>query len=261
MNVLTILTTATPRPDVHRVAMLDVVKQLIENQTQDKINWYINIDVPAMFSKDEVEKTVNEINVFSTKYQDLQVHILTGHKEAHFGAAARRLYMTADVALDKVNCTEAFLWLEDDWMLVNDNSFFKEVKSFFEQSYDIFLCTSQKYISGPPFFFKRDFFDIIKNNYFISEVTLDPELMLFECVKKRYDTDEKRYEHPFYKRKDVFKDIGREWRANRSIEKLNKYNAELHTNTWVTSHEAKMEELIQQIRNRQNGYEENITSL
>ena len=235
MNILTILTTATPRPDIHQNGMYDVVNKLIESNTQDEIHWFINMDKPAMFDKKAEKESLSLVSDYakkhSTKTGQLHIYLLAGHKESHFGAAAKRLYTAASRVRD-TTAIEAFLWLEDDWKLTKSNIFLKEIKDFFRAKHDILLCTDTKFVSGNPFLFKKDFFNIIVSKYKASETAPDPELLLFECVKERYNTDDKRCQHPSYKQRNVFQDIGREWRARRSIGKLNKYKTEHDTSTW-----------------------------
>lgn len=233
MNSLIVLTTATPRPDLHKAGLFEVIKTLIEGKTQNKIFWYVNVDRPSMFSKQEVEQTLKQINDFAReKTNELSVTTLSDHEVAHAGAAARRLYETIGKSQPFNKDTEVFFWLEDDWALTDSETFVREVKNFFKTNQDVLLCTSQKYISGHPFLFKRDFFDVIIDKYKTVKKNPDPELMLFDCVKEYYMTEEKRLKQPSQKRKEVFKDIGREWRIEQSIGKMNKYKAKRHSFTW-----------------------------
>ena len=233
MNNLIILTTATPRPELHAIGLLETIEVLIKERTQNKIYWYVNIDKPKMFNKQEVKQTINQINNFAKeKTEELSVFIFSDHKEAHAGAAARRLYTEIAKSRPFEQGNEVFFWFEDDWALTNKGSFVKAVGNFFETSQDVLLCTWQKYISGHPFLFRRDFFDVITDKYKVVKRNTDPELFLFDCVKDYYMTSLKRLKQPLYNQKNLFEDIGRKWREDRSIGKTNKYEAKQHNFTW-----------------------------
>lgn len=233
MNNLIIITTATPRVDLHKAGLLETIKVLIEGKAQDKIFWYVNVDCPSMFSKQEIEQTLIQINNFARERADkMSVFLLSDHKEAHAGAAARRLYEKISETRPFEQGNEVFFWFEDDWALTEEESFVEVVRAFFETDQDILLCTWQKYISGHPFLFRRDFLEVILNKYKVVKRNTDPELFLFDCVKDYYMTRQKRLIQPLHKRKKMFNDIGREWRIERSIGKTNKYKAKQYNFTW-----------------------------
>ena len=68
-NALNILTTATPRPELHINGMFQVIDTLIRAKTQHYIFWYINIDKPSMFTDEDVNRTIDQINFFEEFYK------------------------------------------------------------------------------------------------------------------------------------------------------------------------------------------------
>lgn len=224
MQTLNIFTTATPRPEVHAQTLFKTVDSLLAKGPQQKIEWYINIDCPSMFSEQD---KVNTINNFLSFYRPgLKTHIMSDHQVAHFGAAARRIYTSCETQGN-------FLWLEDDWVLNEDEYFFELLNKFFTFDYNFFLCSIATYVTGNPFFFKQDFFELIKRKYSMLESNIDPELILFEAVTEKFHTNNPRIVPPNSLHKQYFFDVGRQWRADRNIQKLDKYNTHLKEVTWL----------------------------
>lgn len=223
MSILNILTTATPRPEVHELTLFKAIDSLLTNGPQEKIHWYINVDCPSMFTE---QHKVNTVNNFLSFYRPgLKTYIMSDHQSAHFGAAARRLYTTCEG-------TGIYLWLEDDWLLKEDQSFFDLLNKFFMFDYNFFLCSIARYVTGNPFFFKQDFFNIIKRKYNSFEHNIDPELMLFEGVMEKFNISNPRVVPPNSFHKEYFFDVGRQWRADRNIQKLDKYRTHTKEVTW-----------------------------
>jgi hypothetical protein len=227
MPTLNIFTTATPRPDMHKVTAIKAVDKLLSFGPPDKIEWYINVDCPSMFTEQDRSNTVD--NFLSFSKPGLKTHIMADHQSAHFGAAARRLYTSCEPS-GKDNI---FLWLEDDWVLREDNDFFMLLYRFFSFEYNFFLCSIATYVTGNPLFFKQDFFEIIKRKYNSTAQNIDPELMLFEGVMEKFHTNNPRIAPPNSFHKQYFFDIGRQWRAERNIHKLDKYHTHLKGDTWI----------------------------
>ncbi len=238
LNVLNILTTATPRPDIHVRAMFKVVDTLLKENIQNKIYWYINLDIPSMFTEHEVEETINQINLFNNFYNQfypnkIQITILKDHEEAHFGLAAKRLYGRLGRIEKLENYNNVFLWLEDDWAMKKTDEFMYELKKFFTSDQDFLMgTTTNKYISGHPFFFKSRFFNMMVERYKTLKNTIDPEVQILIVVRKFYGLDEIRNEQPSFKQFDVFYDVGRKWREINLIKKQNKYKQHKTNSTW-----------------------------
>lgn len=223
MLILNILTTATPRPEVHEVTLFKTIDSLLSKGPQQKINWYINVDCPSMFSEEDRTNTVN--NFLSFCRPGLKTYIMADHQSAHFGAAARRLYTACE-------STGIYLWLEDDWLLRDDAYFFELLHKFFNFQYNFFLCSIATYVTGNPFFFKQDFFDLIKRKYMSIQENIDPELMLFEGIKEKFNVENPRVVPPNSLHSQYFFDVGRQWRAQKNIHKLDKYQTHLKEITW-----------------------------
>lgn len=226
MPILNIFTTATPRPEIHDLTLLKTIDTLLSHGPQERIEWYINVDCPSMFTEQERVSTVN--NFLSFYRPSLKTHIMADHQSAHFGAAARRLYSSCESTGNDI-----YLWLEDDWLLKEDQSFFELLGKFFTFDYNFFLCSIAHYVTGNPFFFKQDFFDIVKRKYSTLENNIDPELMLFEAVMEKFHINNPRVSPPNSLHKKYFFDIGRQWRAERNIQKLDKYHTHFKETTWT----------------------------
>jgi len=227
MQTLNIFTTATPRPEIHGVTALKAVDTLLSHGPQERIEWYINVDCPSMFTEQDRINTVN--NFLSFYKPGLKTHIMADHQSAHFGAAARRLYTSCDAS----GSDNVFLWLEDDWELKEDEYFFELLGKFFKFEYNFFLCSIATYVTGNPFFFKQSFFELVKRKYATLESNIDPELMLFEAVMEKFNINNPRVSPPNSLHKKYFFDVGRQWRAERNIQKLDKYRTHLKGDTWI----------------------------
>ena len=125
MPTLNILTTATPRPEIHELTVIKAVDKLLSFGLQDRIEWYINVDKPSMFTEQARTNTVD--NFLSFYRPGLKTHIMADHQSAHFGAAARRLYTSCEPS----GTDNIFLWLEDDWVLNEDEAFLRFYLNFF----------------------------------------------------------------------------------------------------------------------------------
>lgn len=233
MSRLIILTTATPRHDLHAQGLFGAVDVLL-TYTKN-VKWFVNIDSPSMFTDQDVQDTLEHFNSFHSKQKNLGknlgLNITYQRKAGHFGAAARRLYATASSNI-RSSSDNVYMWLEDDWMLFNPMALGVKYNQFITNNDDILLATEQKYISGHPFFYRQDFFDLICSMYQQHNDNVDPELHLFECAMEMYNTIEPRYRHPSNKVVNAFCDIGRDWRDQRQIRKLEKYNSAEDTITW-----------------------------
>ena len=92
------------------------------------------------------------------------------------------------------------------------------------------ITTGIGYIGGNPCIYRKPIFDKIQTLYKTSELK-DPELTMFEAKKQVFSDSDWRV-----KSKDAihipgtFIDLGRPWRAERGIDKENKYSDK--TVTW-----------------------------
>lgn len=226
MNILNILTTATPRPELHEETVFRTIELLVKNKCQDVINWHVNLDSPSMFTTAEKNKAIETILRFNKS--SFNTYFYRQHDSAHFGAAARRLYTSCKVKPGN----NIFMWLEDDWKLI-DTEFFNFVKRFFESSHSFLLCSVAHYVTGNPIIFREDFFNEMVSSYEKINGDYDPELVLFETVKKYFNIENPRTLPPNSIHKQFFIDAGREWRAARNIIKLDKYETHLKDTTWA----------------------------
>lgn len=227
MQTLNVFTTATPRPELHNNTVIKAIKDLF-NSNIEKITWYINVDCPSMFSEEDRKNTVD--NFLSFYKTGLKTIIWADHSSAHFGAAARRLYTQCDIE----GKNNIFLWLEDDWVLNSDQYFFDLLDHYYISDLNFFLCSIAQYVTGNPFFFKQDFFELVKNKYLSTEKNIDPELMLFSAVCEKFNIQNPRVIPPNSIHRQYFFDVGRQWRAEKNIQKLDKYVTHLKEVTWST---------------------------
>jgi hypothetical protein len=222
--MLNILTTATPRPELHNETAIKAVQEL--SKEIKNIHWYINIDCPRQFFKEEDRKATAD-NFLSLKAPGLKTTIFSKHSSSHFGRAARRLYGSCKPE----GKNDIFLWLEDDWAFQPDKNFFYLLDYFFTSNQNFLLCSKLPYVTGNPFFFRRDFFDHIVNKLYSIKEHLDPEDFLWQCVEEKYNIDCR--DLPVNSvHKAYFFDMGRKWRKDRSISKINRNKSAIKTITW-----------------------------
>lgn len=115
---IAILTTATNRVDLHKLFLESL---LFSNFFLDiEFDWFINIDVIDKFdnSFDEVKQN---FELFINKYFDKN-----NINEIFFIKTARPNFLNAAKNLLNVSTSKNFnydyyLWLEDDWILINEN--------------------------------------------------------------------------------------------------------------------------------------------
>ena len=229
--MLYILTTATPRPELHNETVINAVKELCNRV--DQINWYINIDCPKQFFSENHRKVTAD-NFLTLQSPNLKTIILAKHSTAHFGRAARRLYHTCKPEGND----DIFMWLEDDWVFRSNECFFELFNNFLSSNQNFLLCSKNKYVSGNPFFFRRDFFDHIVNKLNSNVENFDPELLFFWCVEQKYNIKYKELP-PNSIHKEVFFDAGRKWRESHNIIKYNKKITQCKKETWGTSQKQK----------------------
>lgn len=222
--MLNILTAATPRPELHNETVIKTVQELVNRV--DKINWYINIDCPKKFFTKEDRKATAD-NFLSLQAPNLKTIMLSKHSTAHFGRAARRLYHSCKPESDD----DVFMWLEDDWIFQPDDNFSDLINHFFKSDQHFFLCSKHEYVTGNPFFFRREFFDHIVNKLYVIEGNPDPEIFLWECIEEKYKIN--RRDLPLNSiHKTYFIDAGRTWKSKRNITKRNKAVTKFAKTTW-----------------------------
>lgn len=212
MMKLHILTTATPRTDLHRKTLepaLEVLSKCFD------VHLYINLD--DVLGEDAFQESMEFIETLPTK----QTHLMPS-KTGSFKLAAKRLYEAVKLPDED----DLFLWLEDDWVLERPDDFVEELKSFSDSGYDFIVTTIYDYIGGNPLVFRKEFFDQMQEHYLDNTFPMDPERVLWHIEQAiwggQHGSNCKFLE-------GTFVDVGREWRADRGIEKENKRSDVLET--------------------------------
>lgn len=206
---IAVLTTATNRVDLHKLFLESL---LFSNFFVDiEVNWFINIDVIDKFddSFDEVKKNFeNFINKYFDKNGINEIFFIKTEQPSFLNAAKNLL----NISTSKNFNYDYYLWLEDDWILFDEN-----VKLL-----DIILKT-QHLDFDTLSLFERDracnFNPTIMTNKIANELLRalsmysdgDPEKVF---SKHCADLVEK---HVIYKK--IFIDIGRSWIRSRSQDK------------------------------------------
>lgn len=252
MKYLNIITTATPRADVHNKCFLRYIKILLDNNPSYTIRLFVNLDKPSMISREEFEEAKQNILYFESVNEKLKLFFTTNEENPSFMLAAKTLYMScAEQIKDEEN--NVFFWFEDDWILytAEEKSTIeeltirstKEIEEFFESDKKILLLTGSTYLNGRPHLFKWGLFDEIVSMC-KSEKLLDPEILLMEAKRKVFGDKTLRKiltDRSIHKCIPLFTDLGIRWRKNRNIQKMNRYFYKLNVPecdyTWVESRE------------------------
>lgn len=222
---LHILTTATPRRDLHYVGLFPTVDALREQEGFEVV-WYVNIDCPAMFTHDDVEKSYKA-------FLDMGVDHLTINKDNPcFAEAARTLYTSCQdnlVAEDK----NVFMWLEDDWTMhyLRLQGFADIVESWIPSSHSCLLTVIPHRIGGQPCLYRQELFDRVVDQYRATDEMIDPEIVIME-EQRKIDGFDGFYAPPtggIGFDDQLFIDIGRNWRKYTKVGKTGRYDNKDHT--------------------------------
>jgi hypothetical protein len=235
MKYLNIITTATPRADIHNQCFIRYVKILLDSNPSYIIRLFVNLDKPPMMTEEEYEEAKQNIFLLENSSEKLQLFFSTNKENPSFKAAAKVLYTKcAEQIHDEDN--NVFFWFEDDWILYDTEESpnitdkilhsVKSIERFFNDGRKILLLTGgSKYLNGRPHLFKRELFDVIISLY-KRERLLDPEIVMMEAKKIVFE-DKMLREHltdkSVYMCIPLFTDVGIRWRKDRNIQKLNRF--------------------------------------
>lgn len=217
MRTLTVLTTATPRPDLHKEGYFPILEFLSKHF---QLKLYIHLD--NILGEEAWNESLSEFE--KLPYEKT---LIEKHEDCSFRTASKETYLFCKPQ----DGDELFLWLEDDWLLTDDEqkrqTLLEEVDTF---SLDFISTTLYNYPCGNPTFFKRKFFEEMKAHYAGQSNPFDGEIAMWECCEKIYGEAKPRSRTKFLP--DIFFDLGRDWRSERSIDKVNKRGVETK-GTWV----------------------------
>lgn len=214
--MLYILTTATPRYELHEESCIQFVSKLVKFKD---VTWIINIDIPSILNISD--EYLNECISKFKKIKTFKTIIHVNKTNPSFSNAGKYLIQDNFSLFEE---TDLIFWLEDDWCLYENmfNEFLLKYNEFEKSKfYNYLLLTNNSYPSGQPFIFKgiivNQLYNIYKNNK-----NIDPELAIFKTVRKLTGL-EKTEQLQLCIRLPIFFDKGREWRKYMNIEKTNKY--------------------------------------
>lgn len=175
---LNIITTATPRNELHEKGLFPAVKAICDFGYWN-VRWYVNMDcIPFM---DET-KVVEATKAFKTFAKENKID-LSYHEEREnigFNQAAKRSWIRSQETM--CEGVHIYFWLEDDWYF-NDGTarwetFDKILKRFLRDDYyRVCNMTAPNKVSGGPSLYKQDFVDELIHLYNTKECG-DPEVMM-----------------------------------------------------------------------------------
>ena len=213
---INIFITATPRTELHKVTLLPALEALNEHFD---LKLFINLD--NCLGREAYLESLEFLESLPCE----SLELITPDTEGSFKLAAKRVYLACTPEED-----DLFFWLEDDWILTDPDKFVQAIKEFPESDHDFILTSIYDEVGGNPQVFKRQFFDrllyLYQVDYQRDEDTIDPELIIRQAAKNIWGHRDK------CKRKRLpkaFVDAGRDWRADRGIEKEFKHSKLLQT--------------------------------
>ena len=230
--ILNILTTATPRIDLHEQTLYPWIKELHASKIYDEINLYINLDKPKMFTDAEFLTTKNYL---FTNFNFVNIIYTECLENTSFSNAAKNVFgnCATNVKPDKLNY---FLWLEDDWLISPLQNAIEDIKKFIVSSKDILSFGSLNRITGWPVIFTKKVFDATYKKLYSQDV--DPEVAMMTAVYEIYDMSRENYPRDSLPADILFRssscrctDLGRDWREIKQIFKTNKWD--VNQPTWV----------------------------
>lgn len=224
MNKLYIMTTATPRAELHSKTYFPVLKML-RDEGFDVVP-IVNLDKPDIIPDSAFDDA-------KVQFEEAGVYLYVNNLNPSFSMAARNLYNNCN-RLQSTEDNNLFFWLEDDWIF---DTFFEEefinvVKSMFTNEVSTLVTCKHKYVGGNPCFFKQPLFDEIVKLWDKTPENLDPEFAHFEASRivegvEKWRIPSKKglsFEIP------IFHDAGRQWRETNKIGKRARFKKA--SDTW-----------------------------
>jgi hypothetical protein len=236
LNVLTILIPATPRNEIHEKSCLKFLKFIQESNkiknTFDRINVIVNLDIPNFLNdEDKINKCINNF----IKFQSNDIIHVSVYKVTKpcFSNAWRNLFNKCNNFINKKD-KNIFFWFEDDWAMDKTrlNDIENNIIKFHKNNKYEFMQFVNEIPSGPPFFFKLWYFNIVLKFLNKYKKNIDPEDAMKELFKRNV-WRRKKFKDKIKllivsNREDkLFYDIGTEWRDNQKIKKWDRNNNEI----------------------------------
>lgn len=226
MPKIFILTTATPRPDLHKLTCLPVFAELRKHFDVVPI---VNLDKPMLVNRAE-----SEFEKAKAQFEEAGVHLLTNERNPSFSLAARKLYYEAQ-CLSSGEENPIYFWLEDDWKY-NQTSWtelLEAIRVLYDTDKTCILTTDYCYLGGNPCFFKKKLFDNIVKLWRKNAGNFDPEFIHFEAQKIVENVNKWRTvpKNGLKATRAVFRDLGRDWRKRQKIGKVRRDSNS--RSTWI----------------------------
>lgn len=215
---MNVLIPAVPRSELHETTIIKLMRVLVGSDINVRV--FINFDVPPFLEEKNYSKTLNALQSI------VGVDNVFFHVNDVDPCFTRAFLKVFDMS-DKHGLKEGYyFWLEDDWELVDKESFLDKLKLL--ETCDT-LCIVNGGPAGPPFIFNGKFFEMIRQvagKFEISAFKLkeyDPE-PFFQSVYTKFSKDIKNVRvggRPDEKNSgsSILLDRGRDWREERKIRK------------------------------------------
>jgi len=231
--ILNILTTATPRPNIHQKTLEPWFRTLYKSKIFNRINWFVNLDKPSMFSAKDfllAKKYLHKNFYFVNRYYSERLQNPT------FALASRNVYVNCNDTIDRSK-KNYFMWLEDDWII--DAPAIEHIKNYIESEKDIINLNAKQRVTGNPCIFNQNFFDgcfdVIKKG------DTDPEMammymsydiypdMIRTVASPRDNLPDRVVYNPGVR---LVHDVGVGWKKRKGIIKTSKFIVQ--QDTWIS---------------------------
>lgn len=233
LNVLNILIPATPRNEIHKNACINFI-QIIKNSRKIKklfglINVIVNLDIPDFLNNDiEIKNCLENFKILNNDL--VKIHFNKNNNPC-FYEAWKYLFKKCKSIIN-VKDKNSFFWFEDDWAIDKNKKdmIIDNIINYHQNKKYQFMQFVNEIPSGPPFFFKLWYFNIVVDYINKNNKNIDPEDIMKELFKRNVWRRSK-YRNKIKllivsKREDkLFYDIGIDWRDNQKIKKWNKENS------------------------------------
>ena len=229
--ILNILTTATPRVELHIKSLEPWLKALHNSKIFDKINWFVNLDKPDIFNTEQMSFARNYLHA---KYKFLNLFYTECVEDCSFTNAARTVYNNC---YDNIESAEKnyFMWLEDDWKIKPGYHAIDDIKKFIESGKEILSFGNIARITGWPHIVSENMFYRTREE--LNSKKIDPELAMMLSSYDVYNLPRKYFPRDYLPEEVIYRsvenrcfDMGVRWRDSKQISKTYRYD--VNQNTW-----------------------------
>ena len=234
---ISILTTATPRFDIHEKCVIDVIDTLCNNGHE--VSLYVNIDIPGFVknAKDNTDSLLCHLETMSLASLKYHVNDTNPDFSRAFEQCIKML-----IEDDKKPEDEMYMWLEDDWEIVDKDAFVAAITAIEEDTIHETFTFCNPRPSGPPMMFREKFLNTVVEHYCMNDEVnnFDPEVRFVKCYDVKFgrsgnkrlgNRSESHFPDNWDGLPTIFKDAGRAWRIDNSISKWRSKNGSC-SKTW-----------------------------